>query len=178
MWHNLGTFKSLAVIRPAEPSLMIMPSSAISDRPRVTVAAIIERDGQFLFVEERDNQGNLVINQPAGHLEVGESLIEAVIREAFEETAWRVEPRSLVGIYVWGKADRSVTYLRVAVAAAAIEEAQGHALDEGIERALWLTRDELLERQPQHRSPLVLQCVDDYLSGACHSLDILKAVLS
>jgi|APCry1669191860_1035381.scaffolds.fasta_scaffold00083_6 8-oxo-dGTP pyrophosphatase MutT (NUDIX family) len=157
---------------------MIMPSSAIPDRPRVTVAAIVERDGRFLFVEERDNQGQLVINQPAGHLEVGESLIEAVIREAVEETAWHVEPTSLVGVYVWGKADRSVTYLRVAVAADAILEAQGQALDEGIERVLWLTRAELLARQAQHRSPLVLQCVDDYLAGARHSLDILKALLS
>jgi len=157
---------------------MIMPSSAIPDRPRVTVAAIVERDGRFLFVEERDNQGQLVINQPAGHLEVGESLIEAVIREAVEETAWHVEPTSLVVVYVWGKADRSVTYLRVAVAADAILEAQGQALDEGIERVLWLTRAELLARQAQHRSPLVLQCVDDYLAGARHSLDILKALLS
>ncbi|MEY4684730.1 MAG: hypothetical protein RLZ25_1189, partial [Pseudomonadota bacterium] len=130
------------------------------------------------FVEERDTQGNLVINQPAGHLEVGESLLEAVIREAFEETAWRVEPRSLVGVYVWGKADRSVTYLRVAVAAEAVQQEQGQALDDGIERVLWLTREELLARQSQHRSPLVLQCVDDYLAGARHSLDVLRAVLS
>jgi 8-oxo-dGTP pyrophosphatase MutT (NUDIX family) len=157
---------------------MNMPLTAIPDRPRVTVAAIVERDGHFLFVEERDTQGQLVINQPAGHLEVGESLIEAVIREAVEETAWQVEPRSLVGVYVWGKADRSVTYLRVAVAADPIQEAQDQALDEGIERVLWLTRDELVARQPQHRSPLVLQCVDDYLAGARHSLDVLKAVLS
>lgn len=157
---------------------MNMPSSAIPDRPRVTVAAIVERDGYFLFVEERDTLGQLVINQPAGHLEVGESLIEAVIREAVEETAWQVEPRSLVGVYVWGKVDRSVTYLRVAVAADPIQEAQDQALDEGIERVLWLTRDELVARQAQHRSPLVLQCVDDYLAGARHSLDVLKAVLS
>lgn len=157
---------------------MNMPSSAIPDRPRVTVAAIVERDGHFLFVEERDTLGQLVINQPAGHLEVGESLIEAVIREAVEETAWQVEPRALVGVYVWGKVDRSVTYLRVAVAADPIQEAQDQALDEGIERVLWLTRDELVARQAQHRSPLVLQCVDDYLAGARHSLDVLKAVLS
>lgn len=152
-------------------------TSAIPDRPRVTVAAIVQRNGQFLFVEERDTQGSLVINQPAGHLEVGESLIDAVIREALEETAWRVEPRALVGIYLWGKADRSVTYLRVAVAAEAIEEVMGQALDEGIERALWLSRDELLARQSQHRSPLVLQCVDDYLAGVFHSLDALKTAL-
>jgi len=153
-------------------------SSAIPDRPRVTVAAIVQREGRFLFVEERDNQGRLVINQPAGHLEVGESLIEAVIREAVEETAWRVEPKSLIGVYVWGKVDRSVTYLRVAVAAEAVHEVLGQALDEGIERVLWLTRDELVARKSQHRSPLVLQCVDDYLAGARHPLDVLKAVLS
>lgn len=152
-------------------------SSAIPDRPRVTVAAIVHRDGRFLFVEERDNQGRLVINQPAGHLEVGETLIEAVIREAAEETAWRVEPTALVGVYVWGKPDRSVTYLRVALAAQAIHEVQGQALDEGIERVLWLNREELLARESQHRSPLVLRCVDDYLEGALHSLDVLKAVL-
>ena len=153
-------------------------SSAIPDRPRVTVAAIVQRDERFLFVEERDTQGRLVINQPAGHLEVGESLIEAVIREAVEETAWYVKPQSLVGVYVWGKSDRSVTYLRVAVAAEAIHEVQGQALDEGIERVLWLTRDELMARESQHRSPLVIRCVDDYLKGARHSLDVLKAVLS
>lgn len=153
-------------------------SSAIPDRPRVTVAAIVQRDERFLFVEERDTQGRLVINQPAGHLEVGESLIEAVIREAVEETAWQVKPQSLVGVYVWGKSDRSVTYLRVAVAAEAIHEVQGQALDEGIERVLWLTRDELMARESQHRSPLVIRCVDDYLKGARHSLDVLKAVLS
>lgn len=157
---------------------MTILSPAISDRPRVTVAAIVERDGHFLFVEERDTQGQLVINQPAGHLEVGESLVEAVIREAFEETAWRVDPRALVGVYVWGKADRSVTYLRVAVVADPLEEVQGQGLDEGIERAIWLSRNELVERQAQHRSPLVLQCVDDYLAGACYSLDVLKTVLS
>lgn len=152
-------------------------SSAIPDRPRVTVAAIVQRNGRFLFVEERDTQGSLVINQPAGHLEAGESLIEAVIREAIEETAWQVEPKSLVGIYVWGKADRSVTYLRIAVAAEAVHEVQGQTLDEGIERVLWLTREELVARESQHRSPLVLKCIDDYLAGERHSLDILKAVL-
>lgn len=155
-----------------------MSLSAIPDRPRVTVAAVVEKDGRFLFVEERDARGMLVINQPAGHLEVGESLVEAVIREAFEETAWRVDPRALVGIYVWGKEDRSVTYLRVAISATAIEEVQGHVLDEGIERSVWLTRDELLERKAEHRSPLVLQCVDDYLAGECHPLDILKSHLA
>jgi len=178
VWHNLPTFKPLADIWPAEFPLMIMSDSAILNRPRVTVAAIVERDGRFLFVEERDSEGQLVINQPAGHLEVGESLIEAVIREAVEETAWQVEPRALIGVYVWGKMDRSVTYLRVAVAADPILEVQGTALDEGIERALWLNRDELVERHAQHRSPLVLQCVDDYLSGARYSLDALKAVIS
>lgn len=152
-------------------------TSAIPDRPRVTVAAIVQRNGRFLFVEERDTQGSLVINQPAGHLEVGESLIEAVIREAIEETAWQVEPKSLVGIYVWGKADRSVTYLRIAVAAEAVHEVQGQTLDEGIERVLWLTREELVARESKHRSPLVLKCIDDYLAGERHSLDILKAVL-
>ena len=152
-------------------------SSAIPDRPRVTVAAIVQRDGRFLFVEERDNQGRLVINQPAGHLEVGETLIDAVIREAAEETAWRVEPTALVGVYVWGKPDQSVTYLRVALAAQPIHEVQGQSLDEGIERVLWLNREELMARESQHRSPLVLRCVDDYLEGAHHSLDVLKAVL-
>ncbi len=153
-----------------------MPTSlsAIPDRPRVTVAAIAERNGRFLFVEERDAHGSLVINQPAGHLEVGESLTEGVVREALEETAWRVEPESLVGVYVWGKADRTVTYLRVAIAVSVIEEFPERPLDEGIERAIWLSREELIERSHQHRSPLVLQCVDDYLQGSRHPLSILK----
>ena len=178
VWHNSPTFKSLGSLGPSKsPFLMSTSQSAIPDRPRVTVAAIAERDGRFLFVEERDQHGNLVINQPAGHLEVGESLLEAVVREALEETAWQVEPESLVGLYVWGKPDRSITYLRVAVAVKLLMPIPDRMLDEGIERVLWLTRNELLERSHQHRSPLVLGCVDDYLQGPRHPLSILKSAL-
>lgn len=147
-------------------------------RPRVTVAALVERDGRFLLVEERDMQGRLVINQPAGHVEAGESLLDAVIRETFEETGWSIAPAALVGAYLWGRADRSIGYLRIAIAGQALQHHPDSPLDDGIERAVWLSRSELLERQAEHRSELVLRCVDDYLSGERYPLSVLKSLLT
>lgn len=153
------------------------PSATPAGRPRVTVAALVEREGRFLFVEERDPEGVLVLNQPAGHVEAGESLPEALRRETFEETGWRVEPESLVGAYLWGRADGSLSYLRIAIAA----RAEGHhpeaVLDEGIERPVWLSREELLSRRKQHRSALVIRCLDDYLAGERYPLAVLKSLL-
>jgi 8-oxo-dGTP pyrophosphatase MutT (NUDIX family) len=147
-------------------------------RPRVTVAALVERDGRFLLVEERDPQGRLVINQPAGHVEAGESLLDAVIRETFEETGWSIAPAALVGTYIWGRADHSISYLRIAIAGDAVQHHPDSPLDDGIERAVWLSRSELLERQAEHRSALVLRCVDDYLSGERYPLSVLKSLLA
>lgn len=147
------------------------------ERPRVTVAAIVENEGRFLLVEERDDRGDLVINQPAGHLESGESLLDAVAREAFEETGWQVRPKHLVGFYLWARPDRTLTYLRVAVACRPEHRDPNAVLDEGIERPLWLTAEELASRCDRHRSPLVMRCLEDYLSGECYPLSILKSLL-
>jgi 8-oxo-dGTP pyrophosphatase MutT (NUDIX family) len=146
-------------------------------RPRLTVAAVIQKDDQFLFVEERDSRGRLVINQPAGHVEAGESLIEAFARETFEETGWVVEPRAFLGAYIWGAPDQDISYLRVAILGEAIRHDPDALLDQGIERVLWLSREALLARQHQHRSDLVLRCTDDALKGEQYPLAALKSLL-
>ena len=141
--------------------------------PSVTVAAVIERGGKFLFVEERID-GRLVLNQPAGHLDPGESLIDACRREVLEETAHRFEPRALVGIYRWYYAAKDVTFLRFCFAGDVAGEEAGRALDKEIVRLHWLAPAELDARKSQHRSPLVAQCVADYLAGARYPLEILS----
>lgn len=146
-------------------------------RPRVTVAAIVERGGRFLLVEEFNAAGKLVINQPAGHVEAGESLPEALIRETVEETGWQVEPTALVGAYLWAPPDKSISYLRIAIAAQGLSHNEQAPLDEGIVRAVWLSRGELATRRQAHRSELVLRCIDDYLAGESYPLSVLKAIL-
>ena len=146
-------------------------------RPRVTVAAVVQKEGKFLFVEERDSQGRLVINQPAGHVEAGESLVEAFQREAFEETAWIIEPEFFLGAYVWGPKDKDISYLRIAIVGKAIAHVPNSALDEGIENVLWLDYEELKACAHQHRSELVLRCTDDFLAGERYPLTALKAFL-
>jgi 8-oxo-dGTP pyrophosphatase MutT (NUDIX family) len=137
----------------------------------VTVAAIAERDGRFLIVQERAAR-RIVLNQPAGHLEVGESLQEAVIRETREETGRTFEPRAVIGLYLWrGSGERSV--LRVAFAGSVGERDESAALDRAIIRSLWLERAQLEARSAELRSPLVLRCIDDYLAGARHPLSVL-----
>jgi 8-oxo-dGTP pyrophosphatase MutT (NUDIX family) len=141
-------------------------------KPNVTVAAVIERDGRFLLVEEETADG-LRFNQPAGHLDEGESLLEAVARETFEETAHRFVPRFLVGIYQWRRPAGDVTYLRFAFGGEVTGHDPGQALDEGILRALWLAPDELARRRERHRSPLVAQCIADYLAGRRYPLELI-----
>ncbi len=141
--------------------------------PHVTVAAVVERDGRFLLVEEHTVDG-VRLNQPAGHLEQGESLPDACVREGLEETAHRVAVDSLVGIYNWTRPDGSITYLRFAFACRSLSEEAGRALDEGIIRAVWLTHDELLAQRERLRSPLVLQVVEDYLAGRRYPLDVIR----
>jgi 8-oxo-dGTP pyrophosphatase MutT (NUDIX family) len=138
----------------------------------VTVAAIIERDGKFLMVEERAGN-NLVLNQPAGHLEQGESLLAAAAREALEETGHRFEPEHVVGFYLWRSDDAGTTYLRVAFCGPVEPSADVAALDDGIVAIHWLSRAQLRHRAPELRSPMVLRCVDDYLSGHRYPLDCL-----
>jgi 8-oxo-dGTP pyrophosphatase MutT (NUDIX family) len=141
-------------------------------KPNVVVAALVERGGKFLLVEERAD-GALVLNQPAGHLDEGESLIEAVIRETLEETAWHIEPQSLLGVYRWPHPVKPVTYLRFAFVAQAVREEPGRDLDTDIVRALWLTPGEIRAERARHRSPQVERCLDDYLAGRRYPLDLL-----
>ena len=136
-------------------------------KPSVTVAAIIERDGRFLLVEEETSDG-IRFNQPAGHLDPSESLIDAVTRETLEEAAHDFTPTGLIGVYMSryrsSRTGKEVTYLRFAFCGE-LGRQHDRPLDEGILRAVWMTREELLACQEKHRSPLVLQCIDDYLSG-------------
>jgi 8-oxo-dGTP pyrophosphatase MutT (NUDIX family) len=143
-------------------------------RPSVTVAAVIERDGRFLLVEE-EIDGRRVLNQPAGHLDPAESLAEACRREVLEETAHHFAPRELVGVYRWHYARRNVTFLRFCFCGDVQDREEGRALDHGIIAARWLSFEELLERKEQHRSPLVETCVRDYLAGRRFPLDVFSA---
>ena len=145
-------------------------------RPAVTVAAIVERDGAFLLVRERTRAG-LRLNQPAGHLEPGESPAEGAERETLEESAWRVEATALVGVYRWEAPDNGATFVRFAYAATPLGAMPGRALDEGIVEALWLTYDEIVARRDEHRSPLVMRCIEDYRAGRRWPLDLVQDVV-
>jgi 8-oxo-dGTP pyrophosphatase MutT (NUDIX family) len=142
-------------------------------KPNVTVAAVIERDGKFLLVEE-ETDGGVRFNQPAGHLDPDESLVEACIRETLEETAWHFTPSALVGIYQWPRPQGDVTYLRFAFTGQIGEHEADRALDTGILRALWLSQEEIRAVQERHRSPLVQQCIADYLAGRRFPLDLIR----
>ena len=146
-------------------------------KPHVTVAAVIERHGRFLFVEEHTPDG-LRLNQPAGHLEFGESLAAGAIRETLEETRHDFEPTALLGVYLMPtRMDATaITYLRFAFTGRLGAEHPEHALDTGIIATVWLSRDELIARREHWRSPLLLTCVDDYLAGHRIALDRLHAV--
>lgn len=133
-------------------------------KPHTTVAAIIERDGKFLLVEEETDDG-VRFNQPAGHLEDGETLIDAVIRETREETAYEFTPESLLGIYHWQHPSKHITYLRFAFTGDAGAHDPSLKLDNGILRAVWMSEAEIRETQNMHRSPQVLLCIDHYLAG-------------
>ncbi len=139
--------------------------------PRTTVAAVIERDHQFLMVEEMIGS-ELKLNQPAGHLEDGESLIDAVIRETVEETAWQFIPDSLIGIYRWQHQPSQNTYIRFCFSGK-LGEQLDRPLDADIHQAVWLDAVTIQQRCSQFRSPLVGQCLQDYLSGKRYPLDLL-----
>lgn len=140
--------------------------------PHVTVAVVVAVEDRFLVVEEETDEG-IRINQPAGHFEANESLVEAAVRETLEETACHVVPEHLIGIYRWPRPGTDVVYLRFAFAARFISHEAGLDLDHGILRALWLTRPELLAEAPRHRNGLVMRCVDDHLAGRHYPLDLL-----
>jgi 8-oxo-dGTP pyrophosphatase MutT (NUDIX family) len=140
--------------------------------PHVVVAAIVEQDGKFLLVEEQTADG-MRLNQPAGHWERGETLLHAVVREALEETAHHVEPVSLLGCYTTSSAARNITYLRFAYVCETHSVDPDRKLDTGIVRAVWLTPDEMAASSIPHRSPLVMRCVWDYLSGRRFPLEFV-----
>ena len=142
-------------------------------KPNVTVAALIEREGRFLLVEEETADG-LRFNQPAGHLDEGESLLTACAREALEETAWGFTPTALVGVYQWQRPQGDITYLRFAFSGELGAHEAGRALDTGILRAVWMTPDEIRATADRHRSPLILQGVSDYLAGRRFPLDLIR----
>jgi 8-oxo-dGTP pyrophosphatase MutT (NUDIX family) len=143
--------------------------------PEVTVAAVVESDGRFLMVEELIS-GRLVLNQPAGHLENGESLIDAAVRETREETAWRLRPEALVGIYLWRSPGRGRSFLRFTFCGAVDQHDAGQPLDRGIQRALWLSRARLLAQPARLRSPMVMRSIDDYLQGRRMPLDTVATL--
>lgn len=138
----------------------------------MTVAAVLERDGRFLMVEERV-AGKLTYNQPAGHMEDAESLVDAVVRETLEETAWHFLPEALCGIYRWRHPEQQETYLRVVFAGTGLRHDAERELDADIERICWLTPGEIRARSGSLRSPMVLRCLDDYLAGRSVPLELL-----
>lgn len=140
-------------------------------KPHATVAAIIERDDRFLMVEEISD-GQRVINQPAGHLDPDESLIDAVIRETREETAWQFLPEAITGIYLWKHPVNGESFLRVTFCGSCKNHDPTQPLDDGIQAAVWKTRKELIQ-QANLRSPMVINCIDDYLAGKRFPLDML-----
>lgn len=142
-------------------------------KPHVTVAAVVESKGRFLMVEEETELGT-VFNQPAGHLEKDEDLVGAMLRETLEETAWEVEPESLIAVYRWPHPHLDITYLRFAFAARPIRHHPERALDEGIIATHWLDLDALRSNRERHRGPQVWQCIDDYLHGEHMPLSCLK----
>lgn len=144
--------------------------------PKVTAAAVIERDGLFLLVREHCPDG-VRLNQPAGHLDPGESLESAAVRETREETGWTVRPTGLIGMYLsrYQSPDRKtdVTYLRFTFACQALSCEPDPLLDDGIIEAIWLSADQIRACVPEHRSPQVLQSLEDYLAGRLYPLDAL-----
>ncbi|QLC72400.1 NUDIX hydrolase [Pseudomonas sp. LPB0260] len=141
--------------------------------PHITVATIVEDRGRFLMVEEAKG-GGLVLNQPAGHLEANETLRQAAVRETLEETGWEVQLTGVVGIYLYTAPSNGVTYQRVCFAAKALRHDPQRPLDSGIVGAPWLSRAELAAQPERWRSELVLRCIDDYLAGPLHALDVVR----
>jgi 8-oxo-dGTP pyrophosphatase MutT (NUDIX family) len=138
----------------------------------VTVAAVVARDGKYLFVEETID-GRTVLNQPAGHWEAGESLLEAAKRETLEETGWEITPTALLGVYEYEPPELGYGFLRFAYLAEPKRHHPQRPLDAGIAGAVWLTPDELRRESARHRSPMVMRCVDDALAGVRHPLSLI-----
>lgn len=141
-------------------------------KPNVTVAAVIQRDGRFLLVEEETEEG-VRFNQPAGHLECCEALVDAVAREVREETRYDFMPTHLTGIYQWRHPSKDITYLRFAFGGDLMGHDPGRALDEGIIAPRWLTPEEIRASAERHRSPLIVRCMEDALAGQRFPLSLI-----
>jgi ADP-ribose pyrophosphatase YjhB (NUDIX family) len=141
-------------------------------KPNTTVAAIVEQTGKFLLVEEETDRGNR-FNQPAGHLEDNETLIQAVIRETLEESAYEFTPESLLGVYQWKHPHNDTTYLRFAFIGKVGAHYPMQELDAGIVQAVWMSIDEIRDKQHLMRSPQVLTCIEDYLAGKRYPLEVI-----
>jgi 8-oxo-dGTP pyrophosphatase MutT (NUDIX family) len=142
--------------------------------PHSTVAAIVEDHGRFLMVEEKSSSGETVINQPAGHIEDGESIVDALVRETLEETRFEIEPLGLVGVYRWVHPDGH-TYLRFTISGKVVTERSERKLDSAILRPLWLTVGDI-RRHHIPRSPLVLGNIEDYMQGVQYPLNLMRNI--
>ena len=142
-------------------------------KPNVTVAAIIEQSGKFLMVEEHSANGP-VNNQPAGHLEPDEGLQDAAIRETLEETGYQFTPCAFIGSYLWHNEENQTTYYRTTFSGTVCDQHIETQLDDGIIRALWMSRDDILANQHRLRSPIIIESIDDFLAGKTYPLDIVK----
>ena len=170
--------KTMSQARQAQRAAVQSANDAVGPaaptrRPVITVATIAERAGRFLMIEEETRLG-VRLNQPAGHVEVGESIAAAAARETLEEAAWQVDPTALVGVYHW-QSPLYGTYVRFAFAANPRRHEPARALDAGIVRALWLTYDEIAAH-PMHRSPFVLRSIDDYRAGRRYPLGLIASL--
>ena len=143
------------------------------DKIHLTVATVIERENKFLLVREIC-EGREVFNQPAGHVEPGEPLVDAAIRETYEETSWRIKPTGVLSFGTYTSTSNGVTYYRLALTGEAIEFDDDATLDSDIEEAVWLNYEEILQKRSQLRSPMVLQAIDDYRAKIIYPLDLLK----
>lgn len=168
--------KTADLLLDPAPSHEPVQAPKVRWKPNVTVAALIERDGRFLLVEEETSDG-LLLNNPAGHLDPGESPIQGVIRETLEETACTFEPAGFLGMFMSRfrrtRTGEDITYLRLAFFGSVSEADPALELDEGIVRAVWMTADEIRACPERHRSPLVLECLEAYLAGERYPLSIL-----
>lgn len=142
-------------------------------KPHVTVAAVLEQEGRFLLVEEKV-EGRVVYNQPAGHLEPGEALVDAAVRETLEETGYDFLPEALVGIYRWRNAANDITFLRAAFTGRITGHHGERPLDEGVIRAVWFDDADIARHTEQLRSPMVARCIDDYRRGRRYPLELLQ----
>jgi len=141
-------------------------------KPSVTVAAVIEREGEFLLVEERA-EGRVVYNQPAGHWEPGETLVDGCAREVLEESGYRFKPTEVLGFFTWQHPQTGTTFVRIAFTGELLGHEADRPLDKEIIRAVWLTPEALRAESAKHRSPLVMACIERYLSGKRYPLDVI-----